>query len=473
MRKLFLILLIPVLLFAKQPSDSDFVYLFFKVGDAANGLKHGQPICYIDPANYDVLDYSKTLSYNMKRVFLCTRVKKNKFDYVKDLFADGAPKKNKVKWNKIKQDKNIPYNLEEKLLSQDTVEVIDITDEIETFIEPLTGNEEPVIDANAISTGTYTVGTSGDYANRSLFAADLTTLTGDLTGNQISNITENSNSLFNIVLSGYKFVMDGNGYTVNVAFDSDLNSIAFNGPGSATFKNNIYDRTVAAASIITGVFTVINTVTPFTLCIYNNTIINNSGAVFRQATPNTIVNMYNNISNSIAIGIVIDANDDNPNSIFESNTFYNNTYAGITINNATSTYNNNVCFNNSSRNFESIGSATGNNNASSDATAADINWSSGSNNQINLVAANEFESLVSTDANFLLPVKNGNLNGAGINPIISGHTTYYNGVSIVLGDVDIGAKGLARHADVTGPYKNPVFKNQVYRLREFLRGVFK
>lgn len=476
MKKLFLILLFPVLLFAKAPNDSNFVYLIFKVGDAANGIKHGQPICYIDPLHYSVDDYGKTISHNMKRVFFCTKVNKNKMAYINGLFENGEPKKNKVKWTKIKQDKNLPYDLEERLLSQDTVEIIDITEEIETFIEPLTGNEVPVIDANAISAGTYTVGTGGDYATWAIAAADVSVFTGNLTLNQISNTTEAATIVFDVDMFNYTFNCNGNNYDLSTSGTIHTFRIRNEGTNEILFHKFNFIRTSAPATQDYALLLTDGIVGTYKLCVYNN-VFNGGGFIgnaIRLLDDSPTALIYNNLIHNVSgdafsIGLRTDAI--NSNSIIENNTLYNNG-VGLDAKTFDATYLNNAAFDNTT-DFANIGSATGNNNASSDATAANGNWSSGSGNQTSLVAATEFESLINTDSNFLWPTKSSNLDGTGTNPTITGHTTYYNGFTIISNNVDIGANGIERVLARTTIFKNPIYNKDTYKNLIFKNGVFK
>lgn len=92
-----------------------FVYVFYKVGDATNGIKHGEPICYIDPVDYDIEAFEKTLSDNMKKVFLFTKVNREKIKYIKDILKDEEePKKHKVNFKKLETKKGLNYDLEAK-----------------------------------------------------------------------------------------------------------------------------------------------------------------------------------------------------------------------------------------------------------------------------------------------------------------------------------------------------------------------
>lgn len=64
-------------------------------------------------------------------------------------------------------------------------------------------------DINAITSGSYTIGSGGNYATISAFADDMGNLTGDITGTIISNSSDSSSAVFDITQNGYNIFLTG------------------------------------------------------------------------------------------------------------------------------------------------------------------------------------------------------------------------------------------------------------------------
>ncbi len=423
---------------------SDHVFLVYKVGDAKNGILDGMPVCYIDPDNYpNVSDYQSTFSDHMKMVFLTVKLPKSRLSKIKEQLIDGESKRrSKIKFKKLGLEIG-NANLENQLRSNNKVEIIDGTGiEDSILFDQLDG--KAAIDFNAISSGNFTIGTAADYATIVLFATDLANLTGNLTGTVITDVTETASSLINVNLTSFILKITSDFKIVTSNFNGILFDLTMEGPGELCIeKLNIVNGFDLTSNI--GNFSINNINTSSTIRINDNIMdganeFGRYGIFIFDNTPTLYV--YNNICYDYQVAPVFVIAGSSQN-IYENNTLYNNS-RGFRFNNNAGKVQNNSCFDNSVSDFENVGSATGNNNASSDTSADDGNWNSGSNNQISLVAAEEFVSLIDTEDDFLLPIAGGNLNGNGITPSIPGHTSYLNSVALLINSIDIAAKGLVR-----------------------------
>jgi len=269
----------------------------------------------------------------------------------------------------------------------------------------------------------------------------LANLTGNLTINQISAITETAGFNSNIYLNDHTLTLNGNNKLLLINHNYHHFLLRFIGVGTSVVNGFYFKRIVNGYNFTMAFIITANVNGQYTLYIYNCVLDSNNliGNCLYSSISTVPTMIYNNILCNATYGVYIASI--HPSSIIENNAIFNCNTVGININNRNLTLINNAVFNNIT-NFINIGFATGNNNASSDATGADSDWSSGSDNKTNLVAVDEFKSLVNTDPDFLLPIKDKNLDGTGTNPLITGHTKYFNNIKIVLSDVDIGAKGV-------------------------------
>ena len=473
MKKMILLLVLFTSITIAAPLDSNFIYVVYKIGDAENGIKDREPITYIDPLDYNSQDYGKTFSPWMKKVYLIVKRPRLRIDRVKTQLL--LPPGHRRRVNLKALDVLYP-GIEDKLRStsmKDTVDVIDNDDN--GILESLTLNI-PKKDYNAVSSGAYTVGSGGDYATWSLAFADITDLTNNLNFTQISETTEAAAASVSSNLNGYTLNINGNkNYVSNVTFAQDFLNFLCEGPGTL-FVNNFSGRRGVAGDLVSRgyiLFASINTTFTANIycCAYNGNSVNGSGVRINDNTP--IINIYSSFFYNASNGIYIQtANSLNK---YENNTFYSGG-VGMDLGSSVCLVQNTASFDNTT-DFLNISNATGNNNASSDATAANANWSTGTGNLTNLVATDDFLSLTSTDLNFLQPKVNGNLDKAGTSVAITGHDRYYNNVLIKSGSEDVGAKGTVSESyyvsQVLGPYQKPAYYRKPYRFDSFIKKAYK
>lgn len=287
--------------------------------------------------------------------------------------------------------------------------------------------------------GNVTVGSGGTYTSWK----QLTDFTGTFASNGTATALEASVQTVDITfvndVGNYEMTLDGDGY----GFDHSSTRFGFiiqpTSTGKVYVKNFSFTRSTGASSAYAAVIIggASNSGTVYLIDnIFNAGGYSCSGYRINNSAP--IVYMYNNILYNSGVsskGVVVDSSDGNVSSIYENNVIFD--FAeGFDMNSNTGTLKNNSCFDNSTRDYSDVGSLTAFDKcASSDTTGSEAGLR-------NLVAATVFQSLTDTDENFLWPVRDESLFGAGVNPTITGHITYYNGVDIVTDDVDVGANGL-------------------------------
>lgn len=360
----------------------------------------------------------------------------NKFRRTKEYFnIDKLSKVQKVK-DKEPDFKNKFYSHKHRigLIELDGLPTECIRDSSEIdILRPL------IDDVGQITTGLYTVGpAAGDnyptYANVGGFVAAIgANQTGNLTGQNTGPITEIAVATINHNLAGFTFDICSNvdhlgnynsGHLITVAQNSQLLNISVEQAGIINVRLIKFIRTVLA-SAATRAFVLFSNNLPAaqTLNVFNNLGNMNSlsGCFFRSSDPSNQVRVFSNISWGGAYGITIDAADGNPLSVYENNSFYNNTIAGVEMNNNGGTIRNIASIGNLA-NYSNIGAAT-------------VQASPAA-----LVAANEWQSLVAADGDtFLLPIAGSEIDQNGVVPTYA--TTLINGVPWVS---EIGAKGIVR-----------------------------
>lgn len=299
--------------------------------------------------------------------------------------------------------------------------------------------------------GTYTVGTSGDYATLAEAFNSSSTLTGNMTLQQISDLTETASSSLDFTNSEYTLTIENSnphygdpsgGYIITVGAMTNW-LVHSNTGGAGTGDIILKDLNVNFSGAVTrGLY--LTASAGVRDIIIENLLLNGNGNLFYGLLPAssvTTVKCYNFIIlNSSSTGLY---NFTGSGNIFENGTIYDCTSYGFNGNNNTATIRNVASIGNGT-DFVNIGSASGYNNACSDTSGEDADFSTGSGNISNISAGTVFQSTDAADSNFLYPVEEEALNGAGSNPTISGHTKYINDVDIVTDNVDIGAIGLLR-----------------------------
>lgn len=467
---------------------TDWIWAFIKIGDqrVADGKEHlsvrdGFVVDMVDPndPNYGPLWFP---SEWMRTVYLCIRAPYSFKDNVRNWLAPIGDESDAVNYrcrSRLLQIHTMPNAAQLKIRNAlDNGKVLDLTQTNTAWLFPDWSRQEsalwtsqqvyqlfkesstlnpPAVDDNSISSGSYTIGSGGDYATWALAAADLANLTGALTLTQITAVTESGNIAFAITLGGYTLTCTSTAHGGNpssamkITLDSALNGFALSqeGPGTLVFDNMFLERVQSVAANVYDIG-INNILASHTLKICNILIsgLGNGGKGIDEKDNTLPISVFNCMvwGKSVGVSKSLLAN---AGTKWENITVYN-CGTGVDAGTQAVQLRNVACYGNTT-DFANIGSSTGYNCASDDATAADGNWSTGSGNVTNGDPATDFESVTASDgAAFLQPTTGGALYQAGSNVTISGHTDYINGVTIETDDVDIGAKGLARGVTVTG-----------------------
>ncbi len=280
----------------------------------------------------------------------------------------------------------------------------------------------PVKDTNAITSGTYTVGSGGDYATITLFEADFGTPTGNLTGQIISDINETSTPNFNIA-SSFDYIIDSDtphngdqtaGWFVTRNINANFITKGAGGTGYLELKNfTVYSSASTGAG------------TRMIDCGLNSSAKFKVHDMFVDGRGRTCSLIYlrydqdKQIYNTTVWG----ANISGGTGIFV------NTVTGLTIENCTM-YDSvigmrmlnaaftieNISALDNGTNFTNTANSTANNCVSSDATIP----ATANDSHINVTTTDEVQSTDDTNGSlFMLPKTGGNMTDGGKTPSIS------------------------------------------------------
>jgi hypothetical protein len=304
-------------------------------------------------------------------------------------------------------------------------------------------------DNNLITSGSYDIGSGGDYGNFVDLIADIGVQNGDIDGQLISDITTASNIAYQGV-SGYKLLFhsdtphNGNrnaGHQENITQSSWQYRITSNGTLEA--KDYLVRRSVdVTGDSRLGIFS--NVHVNCTLKVHDMYIKGGDnfnwperfGVGIRSQASGATVNAWNCVIWHCANGILVDGNT-NAASQFSNNTVVNNVVNFLAFNIAC-LYRSNIAFEHfiDFADWWQPGNATGQNNASSDDSGEDGDFGTGSDNKSNLTSGNEIEMTTTAD-DFCHPKE-------GSNVATGGNTTHQSatdmaGVTWDASDPSIGA----------------------------------
>ena len=314
----------------------------------------------------------------------------------------------------------------------------------------------------SVSQGSYTFGkVTSDYATWELAIADLAfPLTGDLTLTGEANATITTGFFVDDVdLNGHTLTFDGGGYSYELNAAEALFRIdePRDNNSQVIIQNWKVKRIIDASPTSRGIVhiyrpnkdsqTFIIRDCSFDLNNYKGhgilLIYNRDGLSATTYITNVVIwdgtsgtdnygNSYAGIMYWYQAGISTYVNCDAENVVI-----YDCEGIGFEVGSGQGDLENVACFDNGTDYANTGGLNLFLKDASSDATGSEAGLR-------NLTAADCFESLTDTDEDFLYPKTTGDLYGAGANVSISGHTQYYNDVTIIENDVDIGAYGIER-----------------------------
>lgn len=347
-------------------------------------------------------------------------------------------KRKKINWDyltsKINGSSSLYDNLKAKNVLVPQIDMRHVTDMDKLFDDSHTIDlTKYVVDLNIINGGDVTVGSGigDDYANFVLLDADLGNLTSNCNVQQTTDVTDTARANFTISTNPYKLTIYGNATgdpTVgNVwSVNHTIQGLRFSAANmNFEIKNMIIDQVAAGVGVTTGCLTIISSSALDVSA--HNIIFKGSGLGAGGTMLVSQVNagdFYLMSARDCGAGIRLITRAGSNVKI--RNNASENCSIGYSAGNFVSDFDNNWAFNNTT-DFVSIGNATGDNNADSDGTGTDLNWSSGSNNQPNLTPANEV-NLDDTDSDYLLPIAGQTIVDGGNDPLI--FSEYMNGISV-------------------------------------------
>lgn len=308
-----------------------------------------------------------------------------------------------------------------------------------------------------MTSGSYTVGSGGDYANWAAAAAATENLTGNLTFTQISDVTDNTALAFNVALGGYTLTLTSNkrhngnfggGWktTLSMNLSSSTAIMITNSSTSAGAKFNVnnlnllYTGTVTSFGLLldfaSATTNITNTVND---CIANA----NSKPVspFRSSNDNNVLKIYNCVSangggtgTQYAFGF--NFNGIHSSSVLENSTAYGftkpstgNAAGVLNYKNQAMIYKNVASFGNTTS-FQNA-SFTGGIGSNVTATKCASSDTYGSEAGLRSLADTaQFQSVTITDGDLFLKIKStGVLDDGGVAPSIAANTTGIRGTA--------------------------------------------
>lgn len=447
----------------------------FKVGDQQTasgkehlGLKDGMLVDYFGGKS----GYNPTLSDHMKKVFCIVKLPGSwendiiaglSSNYPDDVEAVGYEKPHPAFYRRA--TKLVTFNeigaalgigkLDEDLRSSKVVDIIDGTSLSKDILKSSDNLNPAALDLNLITAGSYTVGSDvlDVYPTLATATGDFGNFTGDLDLTQTSIITEITRSLMAGNLNGHKLTITSDnpdygdptaGHIISFNIDGPFHgfNLQMEGPGTIELKN-LYMKRIREGRENYSLITAQLITTGFDLSVHDILMdgAGYKGCGFNTSSAEPSIHMYN----MKVWDFPYEGN------IYGIRFFYHNAgdkvenctvrgcYRGIFMNNIPITIENCVSIDNGT-DFVDIGSATGNNNASSDATAANGNWDEGANNQPNITPAIEFVTEDDTHPDFLKLTADGVCHDGGTAPSIAGNTAGIRGNARPHGaDYSIGA----------------------------------
>ena len=434
-----------------------------QVGDDKLTIKHGMIIDFIEPqdANYGE-DWSPPESSSKVFLWLKMHVSKKSqlTEWVKSDLTKGRARK------KLLKISSLPKKLKDKIenseyahkvldLTQDDVYLLEKskkekiknlkTIDVEKLFADTDILEDEFKDKNAISSGSYNIGSGETYVTRAQFCADLTSLTGDITGTFTSATIETAQSILTVALNSYTLKLTSNsnhlgnpnaGHLINENFqvsnDGALKITNISGGGTIEIEKLNSKFTYGSLSSVKLIQA--DSSFAFTLKIHD-CILNADDKTWRCieiSDTDIICQLYNLkvFGSSLDAILMIGSSS----SIIENVTVHSSAI-GINVNNTACTLRNVVAHNNTT-NYTTVGNATGYNCATTDASAIGF---SAESDTVNNISDSDFLNITNTQKDYLDIGTNSRLYRAGSDGSISGHIAGINNVVWSTTKWDIGA----------------------------------
>jgi hypothetical protein len=476
----------------------------FKVGDQPwdNGYKDGMPI--------EVLPEDFKLSDHMKKCFAIVKVEDDVAEKIQNEMLVPVEADDKSTLAPVSQCvvlDDLAVSCGDKTLSDQwrSADVVDVKVSAikETDFKPVEVKDpgaDPLVgelvggaslggvihpDRNLVTAGVYTVGTAGSYSSWVTAAADTGNLTGNLTFQQISDISAGSNAVFAPNLNGFTLLLTSNsppngdptaGWKTYTTFSAGQRTIQFSpatitGGGIFEIRYLNMKRTSPQNNDPSRGPLFIDTNQVCTIKIHDLMADwegagggqFNVGRFMRFNCANATGQLWNIVAtnfrprstdNNGGNGIVVLACGASTviencsmytmKSMFELNTVLTvRNCCGALARNNTGT---------PASVFVATTLATGRNNAADDTSCANANWSAGSGNLVNQTFATEFVSLDRTNAAFFQLLNTATFRGLGQTPAIAGNTQGNRGTArpSPQGKTSIGADQNNTPVPVTG-----------------------
>jgi hypothetical protein len=313
-----------------------------------------------------------------------------------------------------------------------------------------------------VSSGSYTIGTGGNYASVKIAADSCLDQTGDLKFTLLNDLTENAVAAWDHKMLGYKIVFDGNGKTLTYTPNSSDMNLSVEGPGDFIIDNTKiisgFNQTPGQVvlSLVGNSGSIFNLIV--TRCYFDGNGNNGSGAIRRYYDKASL-----KISNNVFLDFDTIAIFDAAGSYLYGHEIFNNTFfncdgginasaAGPGGSRGYRIYNN--VFFNCLPAVKTPTKAVVYCNISSDTTVTDsLTGDRGDQNSyyvLGTMYGNQslqkdtswFASVTESDTNFLR-LKSAKRN-YGSKQFVSYSPTYLNGTSVINDSMDVGAYGLIK-----------------------------
>lgn len=397
----------------KQPDYNNNIAVVVKVGD--NGAyRDMQIVDYLNAEDWE--NQSAELSDHMGKVFAVIEIPKASKGFVVNAISLNS--------QYISNEDKRRVVLDDLLFSAKQIQdwrgekVCDPVKKSGEFVfKTKDFNGKPrVADLNIVTTGSYTVGSGGDYATFTNAAADTGNLTGNLTFTQNTAITMTAEAYWHDSLGSYALTLtcdtphNGNpngGLIISNNHNGNCTRFTcWSAAGGTINVNNLYYKQTLAGAPAYAMFYTQNPQASVELNI-SDCLMDLNGSSFlsnyaaRQYNGNVRPINYSNI-------VIWDANSGawysrHSGATVENLTIYGNgatSFYGWNADNDTHTVRN-VAVWGHTHNFYRIGNCTGHNTLSEDLTNQDANWSVGTGNITNTAVGTCVQSTDDTNSAFM------------------------------------------------------------------------
>jgi len=247
---------------------------------------------------------------------------------------------------------------------------------------------------------------------------------------EIGSVTEP-----NVIKNCFRGVWNGGAGTVHVVGNTFKNTTAggiYNsGTGIMWVTDNVFKKCLT--------FSINNNVATATMYLLRNRNTDLAGSYSQFASLIGLFYAAGNIIDNVTSYAFYCNGVINPLSIIANNYVNDSPYTGIRAYNYVFIIRNNAIRSSVQNNYMEIDNCTVENNISD---KADLPVGDGNVNSATFTEY--FESIVSADDDYALPIEDAGAHGTGTDPSIAEFLTYFNDIDTVFSDMDIGAKGIER-----------------------------